>query len=297
MLKSPNNVSESEGSEIQEKLSGLDWWIHEIRELVVTIAVIFPFWMIITSFAYELRTIPSESMVPNLEVGDRVAVGKFAYGYSRNSLVFGIGRWFFSDDPADPDERLFASMPKRGDVVVFKHTFENKVMIKRLIGLPGDTIQLKAGVIWLNGAPIPRTKVRDVRYVPHGASFVQNAVEYRETMPDGTTYLIHDWPGVQALDDTPEFQVPEGHVFMMGDNRDNSEDSRAPSGHLEFARANPHAWGRPIRVSTTSPAIGYVPLDHLMGRGETVLFSLYRCHKAADSECAKPRLWRGLLKR
>ena len=99
--------------------------VHEIRETALTIAVFIPFWLVFSTFVYELRSIPSESMVPALQVGDRVAVAKFAYGYDRNSVPFGFGTLFMGDDKKKPDERIFGSTPKRGDVVVFQHPLQS----------------------------------------------------------------------------------------------------------------------------------------------------------------------------
>ncbi|MEM6626682.1 MAG: signal peptidase I [Pseudomonadota bacterium] len=278
----------------QGRKSIVEWVKHEVRELAATIAVFLPIWLVFTTFAYELRSIPSESMVPALQVGDRVAVSKFAYGYTRNSIPFGIGRLLLGDDKSDPNERLFGRAPKRGDVVVFKHPNADKVMIKRLVGLPGDTLQMRGGRLFVNGAEVGREQVRTVAYAPHGSRFTRNAVEYRETLPDGSNYLIHEFGDSNDHDRTPIFRVPDGHVFMMGDNRDNSEDSRAPSGHPDLAAAYPHGWNNgPARVGQPT-GLGYVPLDHLIGRAETVLFSLYRCRRAEGQECAQPRMWRGL---
>ena len=107
----------------------------------MTIAIFVPFWLLFSTFFYELRSIPSESMVPALQVGDRVAVAKFAYGYNRNSIPFGLGLFVIGDDPKDNPERALAGLDaERGDVIVFQHPHSGQVMIKRLIGLPGDTV-------------------------------------------------------------------------------------------------------------------------------------------------------------
>jgi len=271
--------------------------LHEIRETAMTIAIFVPFWLLFSTFVYELRSIPSESMVPALQVGDRVAVAKFAYGYNRNSIPFGLGTLFLGDDPNKPNENLFGSLPKRGDVIVFQHPHNPRVMIKRCIGLPGDLIQMKEGHLFLNGQEVGRTEVRKTTYIADGGALV-TATEYSEQLPgEKHSHLIHEWSDTAMLDTTPIFKVPPDHVFMMGDNRDNSEDSRAPSGHREMAMQFPEYWPHRSFNSNqpaSEDAIGYVPLDYLIGRAETVLFTLHSCKKAEGTECPEGRLWKGL---
>lgn len=277
---------------------------HEFRETAMTIAIFVPFWLVFSTFVYELRSIPSESMVPALQVGDRVAVAKFAYGYNRNSIPFGLGLMVIGDDDKNPEERWFGSTPKRGDVIVFQHPHDReKVMIKRLIGLPGDAVEVKGGRLYLNDQELPRDRVRSTTYIPDDNSRLTTATEYRETIPvdaEGTatkTYLIHEFSDSDSLDETPRFVVPAGHVFMMGDNRDNSEDSRAPSGHRRLATQFPETWPyRPasLPADTRDDAVGFVPMDYLIGRAETVLFTLHGCKQAPGAECPEGRLWKGL---
>ena len=112
-------------------------WRHAIAWFAIAIAIFVPFWLLFSTFFYELRSIPSESMVPALQVGDRVAVAKFAYGYNRNSIPFGLGLMVIGDDPKNSEERIMGSNPHRGDVIVFQHPHSDRVMIKRLVGLPG----------------------------------------------------------------------------------------------------------------------------------------------------------------
>ena len=137
-----------------EKQAKKGWLLHEFRETAMTIAIFVPFWLLFSTFVYELRSIPSESMVPALQVGDRVAVAKFAYGYNRNSIPFGLGMIVIGDDKDKPEERVFGSTPKRGDVIVFQHPHSDRVMIKRLIGLPGDKIEVKGGRLFLNSTEV-----------------------------------------------------------------------------------------------------------------------------------------------
>jgi signal peptidase I len=275
---------------------------HEFRETAMTIAIFVPFWLVFSTFVYELRSIPSESMVPALQVGDRVAVAKFAYGYNRNSIPFGLGLFVIGDDDKNAEERWFGSTPKRGDVIVFQHPHSDKVMIKRLIGLPGDAVEVKGGKLYLNDDELLRERVRTTTYIPDDNSRLQTATEYRETIPtnDGEntkTYLIHEFSDSDSLDETPRFVVPAGHVFMMGDNRDNSEDSRAPSGHRRLATQFPEAWplrGAGLSDDRSNDAVGFVPMDYLIGRAETVLFTLHGCKQAPGAECPEGRLWKGL---
>lgn len=272
--------------------------IHEIRETAITIAVFVPFWLLFSTFVYELRSIPSESMVPALQVGDRVAVAKFANGYNRNSAPFGIGRFILGDDPAKPDDGLWVRPPSRGDVMVFQHPHQSRVMIKRVIAVGGDTVEMREGKLFLNDQEVVREEIRKTAYITGDSSrqFIQ-ATEYREQLPgEEGSHLIHEFSDNTCLDRTPIFRVPEGHVFMMGDNRDNSEDSRAPSGHRSIAAQFPDSWGCSAALSqnTRNDAIGFVPLDHLIGRADTVLFTLHACRKAEGAECPEGRLWKGL---
>lgn len=260
---------------------------RELREWAMTLAFFVPAFMLFTGLFYEQRVIPSESMVPTLQVTDRVAVTKFAYGYDRYSLPFSLGRFI----PL-PSGRIFARMPKHGDVIVFEHPHTGRVMIKRLIGLPGDTVQMIGEQLYLNGEPVDSELVRKVRYTPHGTNILRTAFEWRETIGDKSwaTYRGNkgDWG-----DNTDLFVVPEGYVFMMGDNRDNSLDSRFPSGHCPAENGVVDRAGCPLRVPAEEASIGFVPLDHLIGRADTVLMSFYSCKLQDDEKCAK-RVWKGL---
>ncbi|MDJ0920930.1 MAG: signal peptidase I [Henriciella sp.] len=265
--------------------------IKELREWGVTLSVFVPLFLLFSGLVYELRVIPSESMVPNLQVGDRVAVNKFAYGYSRNSLPFSFGRYI----PL-PDGRVFASQPERGDVAVFEHPHTPRVMIKRIVGIPGDEIQLVNSQIYLNGEPIDRELVRRIRYVEHSKQQPVTALEYREDTGD-ENWLSHSFEGGGLYGNTVTFIVPEGHFFFMGDNRDNSLDARNVSGHCrESSPGVIDEAGCPPRpgVRLEDASVGFVPFNNLIGRADTVLFTTYRCSRGAAEPCMKNRWLRGL---
>lgn len=200
----------------------------------------------VRSFAYEPFNIPSGSMIPTLLVGDYLFVSKFAYGYSRYSVPLGdrlLGADFF-------DGRLFGTPPERGDVVVFKLPTDPSIdYIKRVIGLPGDTIQMRDGRLYINGDMVEREQIEDFRTEDRFGRTV-SVTRYIETLPNGVQHPILENSDEGFLDDTPVFTVPEDHYFMMGDNRDSSQDSRVQS------------------------VVGYVPFENLVGRAEILWFSL-----------------------
>ncbi|MEL7539788.1 MAG: signal peptidase I [Pseudomonadota bacterium] len=266
--------------------------VKELREWGITLSIFVPIFLIFSALLYELRVIPSESMVPNLQVGDRVTVNKFSYGYSRNSLPFSLGRYI----PL-PDGRIFASMPKRGDVAVFEHTHTPRVMIKRIIGLPGDTVVVRDGQpVSINGTPIERTFDRRIRYRQHDNGKYITAAEFTESYGDAS-WVSHDIDGETGTNISMVFEVPDGHFLFMGDNRDNSMDGRNPTGHcppneqnvIDRAGCAPRSGWAPDQAS-----VGYVPYQNLIGRADTVLFSFYRCGQADAEPCMKKRVWRGL---
>ncbi|OLP43744.1 signal peptidase I [Rhizobium oryziradicis] len=194
---------------------------------------------VIRTVLFQPFTIPSGSMMPTLLVGDYIFVNKFAYGFSKYSLPFSLDLF---------EGRIFQSEPKRGDVVVFRFPPNPSIdYIKRLVGLPGDHIQVTDGVLFINGKPVPKvpdgTFNSDYRNDPGHAIPV-----FRETLDDGRTYDTLDETQFSPGDNTREFIVPAGHYFMMGDNRDNSADSRFD--------------------------VGFVPAENLVGRASVIFFSL-----------------------
>jgi signal peptidase I len=196
----------------------------------------------VRTIGYEPFNIPSGSMEPTLLVGDYLFVSKFSYGYSRHSLPFSL--------PLIPaDTRLLFTEPKRGDVVVFKLPADNKTdYIKRLIGLPGDRIQVIGGILHINGQAVTRERVRDTCHDETPRGLGVRSARYVETLPNGVTHYICEQTDQGPNDNTGVYTVPPGHYFAMGDNRDNSQDSR-------------------------SMEVGFIPRENLVGRAEFLFFS------------------------
>jgi signal peptidase I len=195
--------------------------------------------LIIRTFLFQPFSIPSGSMRPTLLEGDYLFVTKWSYGYSRHSLPF---------SPNIFSGRIFGSAPERGDVAVFKLPPNPSLdYIKRVIGLPGDRIQVRDGQLFINDQAVPREKVGQIDNPD--ITEVSGPVDvYRETLPNGVSYDTLDLTPNSIGDDTREFIVPEGHYFMMGDNRDNSTDSRF--------------------------SVGFVPEENLVGRANIIFFSI-----------------------
>ena len=190
------------------------------------------------SLLFEPFNIPSGSMIPTLLVGDYLFVSKYSYGYSRYSFPLSLAPF---------DGRIFEMLPKRGDVAVFRQPQNESIaFIKRIVGLPGDRIQVVNGVLRINDVAVKRDR-RGFATASDGYNLIRFTV-YQETLPNGKSYLIQERSDDDLLDNTNVFLVPEGHYFMIGDNRDNSRDSR-----------------------TTS--VGMVPAENLVGRAERLFFS------------------------
>lgn len=218
------------------------------------------FVVILRSFIFAPFSIPSESMLPRLLVGDYIIVTKWNYGFSRHSLPFSV--------PLIPG-RIFTTMPERGDVAVFKAPPGNRVdYIKRIIGLPGDFVQMRDGVLYLNGVAIPKKRIGNfnVPVSPNTACtqliFQEQTSDgalrcsyprFVETLPGGKTYDVLDMSPIGQKDNSEIYTVPAGHVFAMGDNRDNSADSRFPA--------------------VDGVGIGVVPVENLVGKAQFIAFS------------------------
>ncbi len=209
-------------------------WAETLRTIVYALLIAF----FVRTLAYQPFNIPSGSMIPTLLVGDYLFVSKFSYGYSRYALPLGLG--FFSG-------RILGREPERGDIAVFRQPPTNRDdFIKRLVGMPGDRIQMIDGVFHLNGEPVDKRRIEDF-IVEDRRGRTRRIPQYIETLPNGPTYTVRESLGdTGPVDNTREFVVPQGQYFAMGDNRDDSNDSRN--------------WG-------------FVPAENLVGRAEILFFS------------------------
>ena len=233
-------------------------WAHEAWQLFLLLLAVLGVHSLLAKPFY----IPSGSMLPTLYIGDRLIVSKFPYGYSYLSPSFNIL-------PEIPG-RLFGSLPDRGDIVVLKSPRTHDDWIKRVIGLPGDTVQMRNGVLWLNGKAVPKRAETPAEILVSANSDCNTPIDaqyratdaqgrdicrlprFRETLPNGRSYDVLDLAQT-AQDDTDPVVVPAGHVFVMGDNRDNSEDSR---------------------FDQLLGGIGLLPVENIVGRAEFTTFSL-----------------------
>ena len=263
-------------SSVPKKKKEGSFWVFLIKLVLIMLAF--------RTFAFAPFSIPSESMLPKLHIGDYLLASKWSYGFSNNSLPFGIRPF--------PEGRILASQPEPGDVVIFKAPPRGKDdYIKRVIGLPGDQVQMIGGALFINGIEVKKRRLADfVQPVDEGLirdarlkgrvspcyslDFEQVSAsgqrtcrypQFVETLPNGVSYRVLDF-GTTPQDNTPAIVVPDGMLFMMGDNRDNSLDSR-------FA-------------AVEGLGIGIVPQDNLIGRATLMMWST-----DGSSEWPKPWTW------
>ena len=214
-------------------------WLTTIGEIAAVLAVV----ALAKAAIAEPYYVPSGSMEPTLLIGDELLATKFPYGYSSASLPLSIA--------LPRTQRILGALPERGDVVVFRHpAIRSQVWVKRVIGLPGDRVQMRNGRLWLNGEPVGLKHDGSALTGEGGPQL--SATRYIETLPGGRTHSILKLRGHSSADDTPEVAVPADHVFVMGDNRDNSADSRIP---------------------VAEGGVGLLPTSDLIGRVESIVGS------------------------
>jgi signal peptidase I len=250
----------------------------EAWEIAKTIIWALLIALVIRTLFLQPYTIPSASEEPNLYQGDYIVVSKWSYGYSRHSILF---------SPSLFKGRIFFTPPKRGDVIVFKLPRDgNTDYIKRLVGLPGDTIQVRRGLLYVNGKALPQAPVKVIETEDRGRP--EQATIMRETNPEGRSYLIQSHGGDEPADNTAIYKVPPHCYFMMGDNRENSADSRFDPGlSPDDPLLGGCGWdsGADAQVGDES-GVGFVPEDNLEGRARIIVLSWKE-----DASIFKPWTW------
>lgn len=240
--------------------------VSEFGETIRFFAGVAAVWFALVTFGFAAFHIPSESMQPALQVGDRVLVSKFTYGYSRHSLPLNMGYLL----PESWSGRVLNfGGPARGEVIVVRDPRQRINIIKRVIGLPGDTIEVRGGRLIINGDVVERVEQDVIRYRTREGQVVAVTV-YEEILPDGNSHTIYERSDNALLDNVGPFRVPTNSYFLMGDNRDSSIDSRVAS------------------------QLGYVHRDNIVGRAFTVLFTFANCRNEEGLSCPPWRVFRGL---
>ncbi|MFL6734678.1 MAG: signal peptidase I [Sphingomicrobium sp.] len=259
-------ASKAEGSDADAKKDG------GLLRFILTLALLAWF---VRSFVVAPFSIPSGSMLPTLYIGDYLMVSKWPYGYSRYSFPWQIPSF---------EGRILNHLPKRGDVVVFHHPVDDADLIKRVIGLPGDTVQVRAGQLVLNGKAVPREDLppfalpmsanSPCKVVPNAVPMVRAGTclypAYEETLPGGPSYTVLDQVDAPAADYFPATTVPDGYVFVMGDNRDDSADSR---------------------FQPVEHGVGFLPVENIIGRA---MFTFWSTDGSASY--LKPWTWFSALR-
>jgi signal peptidase I len=268
--RTPSPATAGEDQQEEKKES---WW-----ETIRFFLLLFLAAVVIRSLLFAPFSIPSGSMLPNLMIGDYLFIAKWPYGFSRFSFPFGVATF---------DGRILAGVPERGDIVVFRHPNTDDDWVKRVVGLPGDRIEVRGGQVILNGRPVPRQRIADyampvtanspcrgrgaVRQIEGPDGPVCAFPRFRETLPGGRSYEVLDQVTDGDTDDFAPIVVPEGHLFVMGDNRDDSADSRVP--------ADPNL---PIEEQ----GVGLLPMENVLGRATIVFWST-----DGSSAWLKPWTW------
>ncbi|MFC0217671.1 signal peptidase I [Pseudochelatococcus lubricantis] len=246
------NASSDDGTQQRDDSNAPKRGKGGIGDSVKVVAQAILIALVIRTFLFQPFSIPSGSLIPTLLIGDYLFVSKYAYGYSRYSFPWGIVPF---------EGRIWSAEPQRGDIAVFASPKNDGTdYVKRVIGLPGDTIQMVDNVLVINGKPVERERIGTYPDADQWGRPL-NVPLYRETLPGGRSHLIIEREGAASYwANTFVYKVPDGHYFMMGDNRDNSSDSR------DLA------------------SMGYVPFDHFIGRAEITFFSL-------DDETPAWQIW------
>jgi signal peptidase I len=227
---------DNSSSPLRQRLIG---WGRQLKPMLLALGFV----LIVRTVVAEPYRVPSPSMVPTLLVGDELIGSKFAYGYGKYSSPIGL--------MPDFSGRLFGEAPERGDVIVFRLPRDpSTTYVKRLIGLPGDRIQMQGGRLYINGAIVPRRAIGPFTNYVGGRDIASTL--YVETLPNGREHELVEISDAEEHDDTPSFVAPPKHYFMMGDNRDNSLDSR---------------------IAAEDGGVGFVPEDNLVARADLVLLS------------------------